>query len=893
MDRCRLRVTIGVLLFFVAAVSFSSAARVSAAADIISPAEHFGFAPGTDRELFDYEELIEYMKILDSGSPRLKLLEVGRSPMGRPVYVAFISSDRNIEDLDLLKEINRRLAVDPDIGTEELGSMIEKGKVFFLATLSMHSNEVGPSQASPVIAYDLVSTNDPVRLKWLDDVVFMMNPCHNPDGMDMVVEHYRKYRGTDYEGCRMPGVYHKYVGHDNNRDFVTLTQSDTKALSHIQGNEWYPQVMVEKHQMGSTGVRYFVPPNHDPIADNIDAGVWNWMGIFGSNLIKDMTHDGLAGIAQHYLFDDYWPGSTETSIWKNVISLLTEAASVQYASPIYIEPNELSVYGKGLSEYKKSINMPLLWKGGWWRLSDIVDYEISSTMSMIRTSSLHREAILKFRNDLCRSEVKKGLTEPPYYYILQSSRVRQHDISELAKAVDLLIEHGVNVYTISKAGIVQDGYELSAGDVVIPLAQPIRAFIKEVMEKQEFPVRHYTPGGKIMRPYDITSWSLPLHRGLTCIEIDKRNIELESALQLIEGPFSFLGEGPEKEDAAAVFAAQDNDSYKAAFKALSSGMDVFRLDRSVDIDGTEMAIGSFVISIGKSSSDKYGEIRKAVKVEPVYITEVQAKKLCRKNLAVRMPKIALVETNFHDMDAGWTRYLMDTYSIPFDILKPDGLEGMDIDRYDLIIFPDNDKSILMTGRYKSHGEYHSSAYPPEFIKGMGEKGLENLFHFIGRGGRAVAWGRSAMLFTGPVVLGEKENKEEFTLPISDLSEDMEKSGLYCPGSLVRAVLKEDHPLTLGMQSEAGVFFRGKPVFITSVPRFDMDRRVIARFPEKGILMSGYAEQISEIGDKSAMVWIKKGKGEIVLFAFSPQFRASTAGTYKLLFNSILMSRAGE
>ena len=89
-----------------------------------------------------------------------------------------------------------------------------------------------------------------------------------------------------------------------------------------------------------------------------------------------MAADGLAGVSQHYLFDDYWPGSTETALWKNIIGLLTECASVQFAKPIYIEKNELVARGKGLGEYKKSINMPMPWEGGWWRLGDIVDYEL-------------------------------------------------------------------------------------------------------------------------------------------------------------------------------------------------------------------------------------------------------------------------------------------------------------------------------------------------------------------------------------------------------------------------------------------------------------------------------------------------------------------------------------
>ena len=115
----------------------------------------------------------------------------------------------------------------------------------------MHSGEVGPSQSLPIYAYRLATTEDPLVLTQLDDVVLMVVPCHNPDGMDMVVENYRKYVGTEYEGSTLPRVYHKYVGHDNNRDFVTLTQEDTRVIAALYSTEWYPQVLVEKHQMGS------------------------------------------------------------------------------------------------------------------------------------------------------------------------------------------------------------------------------------------------------------------------------------------------------------------------------------------------------------------------------------------------------------------------------------------------------------------------------------------------------------------------------------------------------------------------------------------------------------------------------------------------------------------
>ena len=129
------------------------------------------------------------------------------------------------------------------------------------------------------------------------------------------------------------------------------------------------------------------------------------------------------------------------------------------------------------------------------------------------------------------------------------------------------------------------------------------------------------------------------------------------------------------------------------------------------------------------------------------------------------------------------------------------------------------------------------------------------------------------------------------LPFSNTAEQAQKEGLLVPGSLVRMKLKKDNPLTLGMPEEVGVFYRGNPLFNTTVPRFDMDRRVIGAFAKKDILMSGYSEKEELMSEKPAMICLRKGKGELILYSFSPQFRASTPATYKLLFNALFSTRA--
>ncbi|MBI4720193.1 MAG: hypothetical protein HY770_03000, partial [Chitinivibrionia bacterium] len=778
VHRALLVFSILVLILHIAAVSpFAQNPNPGA---LETPEHFFGFKPGADRMLFDYEALIAYLQKLDAASARVKLVEIGASPQGRTMYIAFISSERNIERLDELKEINRRLALDPAIPDAERRSMLDDGKVFFLATLSMHSGEVGPSQSAPSIAYDLAATNDPEVLAWLDSVVYMMVPCHNPDGMDMIVNHYKKYAGTKYETSSMPGVYHRYVGHDNNRDFVTLTQSDTKAIARIYNTEWFPQVMVEKHQMGSRGPRYFVPPVHDPIAENVNESVWNWTWVLGSNLITDMTKAGLAGVSQHNLFDDYWPGSTETCIWKNVVGILTEAASARYATPLYIEPNELGGYGKGLSEYKKSINMPLPWPGGWWRLGDIVDYEIVSTISIIKTCAMHRRELLEHRNDVCRDEVEKGMTEPPYYYILP---IGQHDTSELVHLVNLLKEHGVSVYRLVPA-VTIDGVPFNAGDIVIPLSQPFRPFIKEVMEAQEFPVRRYTPGGEVIQPYDIASWSLPLHQGVEAIEITEQSRELEASMNLIREPFRMRIEIPAG-FRAAVFSADNNESYKAAFLALQFGMRVERLEQPASIEGTEAPRGSFVIFNKTANGGDMAKLLDEMTVSPLFLKD----EADLKSTPLSLPRIALVETYFHDMDAGWTRYVFDTYHIPFEVIRPGDFKKIDFEkRFDVVVFPDANESVLMNGKYKGEDEddYYISNYPPEYMKGIGKEGMPKLMSFLDGGGIIVSWGESAGLFKGTLEIKRgKDTTEEFQLPVNDVSEKLKKAGLYCPGSLLR------------------------------------------------------------------------------------------------------------
>jgi hypothetical protein len=856
---------------------------VLAMAEVPTPESVLGFRPGADRQLMDYGQLTGYLKTLADASDRIELLEVGWSPLDRPMFALFMSTPANLARLDELREINRRLALEPDLDDEAREDLVDRGRVFVMATLSMHSEEVAPSQALPLYAYELATTEDPEVLASLERVVLMVVPNHNPDGMDMVVGHYREYKGTPYETSSLPGVYHRYVGHDNNRDFVALTQDDTRVINRLVSTDWFPQVLVEKHQMGLTGPRYFVPENHDPIAENVDESLWSWMAVFGANLQRDMGHDGLEGVASHWVFDNYWPGSTETSLWKNVISFLTEAASCNLATPVFVEPTELRVRGKGLAEYAKSVNMPAPWPGGWWRLGDIVTYELSSMRSILATAAANHDAILRTRNLLCAEEVNRGRTEPPFYYILPAE---QADRSALPELVALLREHGVEVHRLTDR-VEVGGMVLSAGSIVVPLAQPYRAFVKEVMEDQRYPVRHYVAGGDVIRPYDITSWSLPRHRGLVCHEITSRSEGIEAALGEAPPGWSATMDVPALPAAFAALAwpAADDASHVTAWAAMGRGLEVRRLARAIEDPGTSLAAGSFVISGGEA---ELRALAADAATPPMALTSVPDVPM----RVVRAPRIGLVESYFHDMDAGWTRFVLDRAGVPFTVLRPGDIETTDLKgRFDVLVFPNESKEVLREGREKWGDDYAPAEYPPKFTKPITDAGMHRIAAWLDTGGLVVSWGRSTEIFLDDLEIEPAkggDDAEVFRLPVQNVADALEKKGLFVPGAFLAVDLVVDHPLTWGMPSRTGIFSRGDPVLMTSIPVFDMDRRVIATHPADHVVVSGYAEKPELLENKPVMVWVRKNRGQLVLMGFSPQFRASMPATAKVLFNALLL-----
>src|SRR5215813_3158192 len=214
-------------LLFLLLVSFATSAI--AQTKIPTPAEVLAFTPGEDRKLASWDQVIDYFKQLDQASDRVVFEELGKSTMGKPFVMATISSPGNLSRLTEFKKIQEQLADPrklgaPGIRDKKAAELVARGKTIVLITCGIHSTEVGSYLSSMLIAHRLASSNEPEIQNILRNTIILLVPSLNPDGVDIVKNWYDKTLGTPYEGTDPPELYHKYTGHDNNRDWYAFTQ---------------------------------------------------------------------------------------------------------------------------------------------------------------------------------------------------------------------------------------------------------------------------------------------------------------------------------------------------------------------------------------------------------------------------------------------------------------------------------------------------------------------------------------------------------------------------------------------------------------------------------------------------------------------------------------------
>jgi hypothetical protein len=840
-----------------------------------APSPYLGFTVGADRTLADYGQISRYFVALDRASERVRVDTIGRTTLGRPMLMAVISSAANVRDADHWRDVTRHLADPRGLAAEEAERLVREGKVILLVTCSIHSTEIGASQMAMEWAHDLATTNDPRRTRWLDDVILLLVPSLNPDGTDIVVDWYRKSLGKPYEGIRLPWLYHPYAGHDDNRDWFMLDLAETRNVTRVLHHDWFPQVFLDEHQMGGTGPRIFVPPYADPQTSLVHPLQWRISDLVGMDMALRLEQAGKAGVIHSYQFDAYWPGGTKnTACLKNVVGLLTEVASCRIATPVFVDPGELAGGAKGLPDYKPQANFPNPWKGGWWRLRDVMDYEAIASNSLLETCSVHREDILRAFLEMGRDAVRRGTTEAPYAYAIPPA---QRDPAAALQMIAILRENGLEARLAESEIALADGRRLPTGTVVFLAAQPYRPFLLEMMERQRYPEVRQSPDTKeIFKPYDVTAWTLPLMMGVGWTRVDA---PFAGELTVLTGPPGDPAWLPGDRHAGfwpvTVLPGASAASVRGVNFALAHGGHVERALEPFTAQGRSFAAGDWLVT-GPFEPPGGPEV-----------THWDLRTLPDVRRApVKAPRIGLYKAWMPEEDEGWTRFVLDQYGFAYASLDNEAMRAKDLgQRCDVIVLPDMPRDLLVDGRRKP--EMGAAAYfeslPAPYAGGIGREGIARLKAFVEQGGTLVCLSGSCAL---PL--------EDFNLPVRDLVARAKPEDFAVPGTLVNLEIDPAHPLGLGLPEHAVAYCTGGPVFATTPPGAGTGRSVVARYPQYAdqVVASGWARGQEAMAGRAAIVEADLGRGRVVLFGPRVQHRAQMVGTYELLFNALYLGTMG-
>ncbi len=766
-------------------------------AQVPSPKSVLGFQPTDDKTIADWSQITDYFAKLDKASNRVAVREIGKTTLGKPLIVAFISASDNIKNLDKIRKINQKLA-DPrtiaDAG--ELEKLIKDGKTVVSISCSIHSTEIVASQMSMNLAYELATANDDETKEILNNTVLLLIPSSNPDGVQIVADWYRKTLGTKSEGTSPPELYHHYAGHDNNRDWFMLNLKETQAITKLFWQEWYPEIVYDVHQQGQNSSRFIIPPFFDPPNPRVAPSILREVGLIGYKMAADLQAKNIAGVATNSTYDTWWHGGFRSApYFHNSIGILSEAASANLMSPVTITPEDLkrnrSVRGLA-SLMETATNYPDAWKGGVWGPRDIAGIEMTASRSLLSLAAKYRPRYLRNFYELGKANLKADGNVPQAYVIMAG----QPNAESVSRFMEILTWQGIEAYQMTnelwvKHSKTEDFHEIPLNSFLVFTNQPQKNNVLSLFEKQVYPNR-LLPNGDAEAPYDVAGWTLPLQMGVETYEVwDVRELE----------------------------------KYRNTLKKVENTNQV----RSV-------------LNL-KPNSVPFDKVPNPLKTSP---------------------KIGLYKPFTSSMDEGWTRLVFDNHQIPYKSVSNEDFRQNRLD-YDVIVLAADNENTIVNG-------LSAQRYPDEFAGGIGDSGVENLKKFVENGGKLVCFDDSCELAI-----------KRFGLPVRNVLTGLKRSDFYNPGSIVKLAVDTRSPLAKGMREEV-------PAYFTSSSAFDIaaDARVIviARYAEKDALMSGWMLGEKYLNGKAALVETTYGKGKIVMFAFRPQHRGQTWGTFPFVFNAL-------
>jgi hypothetical protein len=870
---------------------FASAwvADLPASATVPSPTKFLGHIAGAPGELTRTDKIYAYYRALAAATDRVKVEVIGKSEEGRDILLVFVGEGQSLKDLERTRSDMADLADPRRTDEAAMEGIVARTKPFYMLHGGLHSEETGSPEMLMELAYRLAVSDAPLIRDIRDKLVVLINPAAEPDGRDRMVDwFYSHLKGkTDYDTLPPTGppYWGKYVFHDNNRDAVQRKLALTRATQDAF-LRWHPVVVHDLHESIPLLSIWTGTGPYAPTLDPIAASEWHALSF---HEVTTLTSLGLPGVWTWGFGEGFAQVFADSvAINHNAIAHGYETfgnASAETMERV-LESDERYT-GKAVTDpdWYRPLPPPKRFK---WSLRDNTNYMETGVLAALQYSAHNAPDMLRNFWRRGRNAVQKGGGEKPYAVAIPE---KQDDRNRLARLVNLLREHGIEVSRAKESFTVKDG-TFPAGTYLVRMDQPYRSWALELLLPQKY------PADKALYPaYDDVSWALPVSLGIETKIIEDPAVR-QLPTSLVNDVVRYKGDIA---TAGAVYLIRDSgqESLLAARVRLGK-FKVEAAEKPFASGGIDYPAGSWVIATQPNLRPALEAVAADLGLD---VDAADAAPGVPRHL-LDLPRLAVLQTWYDTQGPGWIRMIFDDEKIPYTLITDDDVKrGGLSERFDVILFPETEGGLktIVNGYdskdsplpYVKNPQFPTLGSPassPDITGGLGWRGVANVEDFVRKGGVLVTLGAASAL---PLDGGIAHDVRHASM-----------KEVYVPGSELRARFRRpDHPLAYGYKEETTAFRENFSFY--AVRRADQGRVVLqwgTKIPKDDTLdqtpepkdekrdplvVSGGIKGEGEVEGKAAILDIPTGKGRVVAFDFDPIHRYLTQSDFRLAWNAIL------
>lgn len=833
-----------------------------ATGDIPTPEEFFGFEMGTEGRLAAYPDVLEYMKTVAAESDRVDYETIGPTTMGNEYATVLISSPENLQRIDELVEINQRLSDPRNTTPEEARELARQGVPFYHLEATIHSSEVGNGQAINDIVHRLATEDSEFTEEVLTNSVIVLVPSQNPDGQHLIIDHFNKTAGTDWNR-NYPDLYHKYTGHDDNRDWTMFTQVEARYRLELI-KKYRPAVVHIMHQQGNSGERIFVPPYGGITAENVPANMNASSSAIGQHAARALAAEDKRGVGtlDYHIF---WTLEQPVGFFPFTGSavFLTEIASVvDYAYPQVSEDGSPLGPQQARQSFIEPYDKPV------WTLKDIVEYAKTATYAGMEYTAQNGPTLLYDNLFAVPYEYQtRGVPSGTYAFVVNAE---QRDPYATYEMLERLEWTQVEIHRAT-APFTAEGKEYPAGSWVILMQQPRGNWAHQVLGVDDYPEVRDCETCPVLVPYAEATTSLPLQLG---VDVDEVFEEFDAELELVESievPEVQLPPAPGP-NGAYLLRPESYGTIQVVAALQEANIPTWRAGEDFRAQRKEYPAGTYVIP---ATAQARPVLARALAEVGLQVDAV--------NTAPRVEGIQLkprtrvgLYRGTNNMPGGWDMWLMDEYGIDYEVVRAQDFQNDLNDLYDTIVLSHGiTKQRIVEGLSpEEYDEEWAWAY------GVGEEGWAELREFVEDGGTLVAIGSSVATA-----------RDLLDLPISEAL-PTSTDEFFTGGSLINNTFDTDHMVAWGMPETW-------PVWLYRTQAWDVtgdahDPEVVASYPEDGeLLASGYLRGGDHLRGTANVLSFEVGEGTVVTLGSEVTFRSLPRSTFNLVYNAVYGGPAAE